>query len=158
MKHKHLLVGLLLLIAVMALAACGTSSPTSEAAPCPEPAPCPDCPAVEACPVCPACLETTLAVVPFEAEWAASPHNDVEAEAFRHWDEDDPAQIPESCAKCHSTPGYIAFMGADGSEFGVVEGAAPVRVVAPGAVDFVNFWGRSVPGRFQDRQFKFDCR
>jgi hypothetical protein len=64
--------------------------------------------------------------VPFEAEWAASPHNDVEAEAFRQWDEDDPAQIPESCAKCHSTPGYIAFMGVDGSQFGVVEGPAPI--------------------------------
>jgi hypothetical protein len=67
-----------------------------------------------------------VAVVPFEEEWASSPHNDVDAEAFRHWDEDDPAEIPTSCAKCHSTPGYIAFMGADGSEFGTVESAAPI--------------------------------
>jgi hypothetical protein len=67
-----------------------------------------------------------VAVVPFEEEWANSPHNDFEAEAFRHWDEDDPAEIPTSCAKCHSTPGYIAFMGADGSEFGTVESAAPI--------------------------------
>jgi hypothetical protein len=67
-----------------------------------------------------------VAVVPFEQEWVNSPHNDVEAEAFRHWDEDDPQEVPTSCAKCHSTPGYIDFMGADGSEFGVVDSAAPI--------------------------------
>ncbi|MBK5109455.1 MAG: hypothetical protein JJE12_15070, partial [Anaerolineales bacterium] len=124
MKHKHLMVGLL--IAAMALAACGTSSPTSEATACPEVPACPDCPEAETCPACPECPGSETALVPFEAEWAASPHNDVEAEAFRHWDEDDPAEIPESCAKCHSTPGYLAFMGVDGSQFGVVEGPAPI--------------------------------
>jgi hypothetical protein len=126
MKHKYLMVGLIVLIAAMALAACGTSSPTSEATPCPEPEACPECPAAEACPDCPDCPEAAVAVVPFEEEWVNSPHNASEDEAFRHWDEDDPAEIPESCAKCHSTPGYLAFMGADGSEFGVVEGPAPI--------------------------------
>lgn len=29
------------------------------------------------------------------------------------------------------------------------------QVIAPGAADFVNFWGRSVPGHFHDRQFIF---
>jgi uncharacterized protein (UPF0261 family) len=29
------------------------------------------------------------------------------------------------------------------------------QVIAPGAVDFVNFWGRWVPERFRDRQFIF---
>ncbi len=48
------------------------------------------------------------------------------AEAFVHWDEDDPAEIPTSCAKCHSTPGYQDFLGADGSEAGVVNAAAPI--------------------------------
>jgi len=126
MKRKHLMVGLLLLTAAIALGACGTSSPTSEATACPEAPACPDCPEAETCPDCPECPGSETALVPFEAEWAASPHNDVEAEAFRHWDEDDPAEIPESCAKCHSTPGYLAFMGADGSQFGVVEGPAPI--------------------------------
>jgi hypothetical protein len=126
MKHKHLLVGLLILIAAMALAACGIFSPTVEATPCPEQAPCPDCPAVESCPDCPECPEPEGVLVPFEQEWANSPHNDVEAEAFRHWDEDDPAEVPTNCAKCHSTPGYIDFMGADGSAFGTVESAAPI--------------------------------
>jgi uncharacterized protein (UPF0261 family) len=29
------------------------------------------------------------------------------------------------------------------------------QVVAPGAVDFVNFWGQSVPNRFRERDFIF---
>lgn len=125
MKTKYFLIGFLLLFAVLALAACGTANPTSEATPCPVVEPCPDCPQIS-CPDCPACPEAAGVIIPFEAEWAGSPHNDIEAEAFRHWDADDPAEIPESCAKCHSTPGYLAFMGADGSQFGVVEGPAPI--------------------------------
>jgi len=58
--------------------------------------------------------------------WEGSGHNDIDAEAFRHWDEDDPAEVPTSCAKCHSTPGYQDFIGADGSEAGVVDAAAPI--------------------------------
>jgi len=65
-----------------------------------------------------------VAVIPFEEEWANSPHNDAEAEAFRHWDED--GEVEESCAKCHSTPGYMDFIGADGSEAGVVNAPAPL--------------------------------
>ena len=59
-------------------------------------------------------------------QWQNSPHNAAEDEAFVHWDEDDPAEVPTSCAKCHSTPGFIDFLGADGSEFGVVDEAAPI--------------------------------
>ena len=64
--------------------------------------------------------------VPFLEQWAGSGHADVEAEAFRHWDEDDPQVVEVDCAKCHSTPGYLDFIGADGSEAGVVEVAPPV--------------------------------
>ena len=64
--------------------------------------------------------------VPFEEAWAGSGHADAEAEAFRHWDEDDPAEVPANCAKCHSTPGMQDFLGVDGSEFGVVNNAAPL--------------------------------
>jgi len=28
---------------------------------------------------------------------------------FRHWDEDDPPEVASSCAKCHSTPGFMEF-------------------------------------------------
>jgi hypothetical protein len=38
-------------------------------------------------------------------------------------------EVPQSCAKCHSTPGYIDFLGADGSEPGVVDAAAPIGSV-----------------------------
>jgi hypothetical protein len=121
LKLSFLVVGLLLLGLV--LAGCGAAEE-----PCPE---CPDCPTVE-CPECPACPETEAcpepeacpecpeaecpepaAEVPFEAEWAASPHADAEAEAFRHWDEDDPAEVSASCATCHSSTGYQAFVAGE---------------------------------------------
>jgi hypothetical protein len=64
--------------------------------------------------------------VPFEEQWAASPHADAEAEAFVHWNEEDPAEVPASCAKCHSTPGYLDFLGEDGTAAGTVDNAAPI--------------------------------
>ena len=64
--------------------------------------------------------------IPNEEAWAMSGHADAEAEAFIHWDEDDPPEVPTSCAKCHSTPGQLDFLGTDGSEAGVVDMAAPV--------------------------------
>lgn len=62
-------------------------------------------------------------------QWQNSPHADASAEAFVHWDEDDPAEVPTSCAKCHSTPGFIDFLGADGTEAGTVDQAAPIGSV-----------------------------
>lgn len=64
--------------------------------------------------------------VPFFEEWVASPHNDTEAEAFIHWNEDDPQEIPVACARCHSTPGYRDWIGADGTEANLVESPAPI--------------------------------
>ena len=62
-------------------------------------------------------------------QWTASPHADASAEAFAHWNEDDPAEVPANCARCHSTTGFEDFLGADGSEFGSVEAAAPAGEV-----------------------------
>src|SRR4030066_2601057 len=56
--------------------------------------------------------------------WSTSAHADKAAEAFKHWDED--GSIPTSCAKCHSTPGYKDYIGADGSAFNIVNKAAPL--------------------------------
>ncbi len=67
--------------------------------------------------------------VPFLALWEASPHADASAQAFNHWNEDDPQEIPPSCAKCHSTPGFQDFIGLDGTAFGSVENAAPIGTV-----------------------------
>jgi hypothetical protein len=64
--------------------------------------------------------------VPFLDQWSGSAHNDVEGEPFNHWNEESPAEIPVTCAKCHSTPGYRDFIGADGSEAGVVDEPAPI--------------------------------
>ncbi len=69
------------------------------------------------------------AEVPNEAEWIMSAHADAEAEAFTHWDEDDPPEVPTSCARCHSSPGYMDYIGADGTPAGSVENAAPVGTV-----------------------------
>lgn len=77
--------------------------------------------------------ETDAEEPPFLAEfydqWVTSPHADAEAEAFVHWNEEADQVIPETCAKCHSTPGYRDFMGADGTEFGKVDAPAPLGTV-----------------------------
>ncbi|MDD2695507.1 MAG: cytochrome c3 family protein [Anaerolineales bacterium] len=117
MKHKHILIGVVLLGAALVLAACSSQpAPIDTAA----------CPTAEACPDCPTCPEVVVKEVPFEALWAASPHNDATAEAFTHWDEEDPKEVPANCAKCHSTPGYLDFLGEDGSAAGAVDKAAEI--------------------------------
>ncbi|MBL8103186.1 MAG: cytochrome c3 family protein, partial [Anaerolineales bacterium] len=52
-------------------------------------------------------------------------HADVASEPFRHWDGEDPAEVPTSCAKCHTSDGYRDFLGEDGSEAGKVDAAVP---------------------------------
>lgn len=55
-----------------------------------------------------------------EAEqWHLSGHADSVGEPFRHWDEDN--EVPTSCARCHSTPGFVDF-AADG----MVDDPAPL--------------------------------
>jgi hypothetical protein len=49
--------------------------------------------------------------------------------AFNDWNSADPKEIPASCAKCHSTPGFLDFLGADGSAAGKVDKAAPIGTV-----------------------------
>jgi hypothetical protein len=118
---------------------CPTAEPCPECPECPE-AECPECPEAECpaveCPECPEveCPEAEAAGCPFEDDWAGSGHADAEAEAFRHWDEDDPAVVPAGCAKCHSEGGALDFFGADGTEAGVVDGDHPIDTVISCAV------------------------
>ncbi|MBE2199722.1 MAG: hypothetical protein IAE79_13995 [Anaerolinea sp.] len=70
--------------------------------------------------------ETAVSAIPFLEQWQNSPHADATSESFVHWDGDDPQEVPANCAKCHSTPGYLDFLGVDGSAFGTVEIAAPI--------------------------------
>lgn len=61
--------------------------------------------------------------------WAASGHADAEAEAFRHWDGDDPMEVPASCGQCHSEGGHLDYLGADGTAAGVVDNPSSVDTV-----------------------------
>jgi hypothetical protein len=70
-----------------------------------------------------------VAEIPFAAMWVGSGHADAEAEAFVHWDEDDPPVVPSRCAKCHSTTGYLDFLGIDGTDAGVVDNDAEIGTV-----------------------------
>jgi hypothetical protein len=58
--------------------------------------------------------------------WVESPHADAEAEAFIHWNEEADQVIPVECARCHSTPGYRDYVGADETAFGSVDNPAPL--------------------------------
>jgi|GEM_PF-57025 len=60
--------------------------------------------------------------IPYEDLWKTSGHADSTSEAFRHWDED--GTVPTNCAKCHSTYGYLDFLGEDGTAAGTVENEA----------------------------------
>lgn len=62
-------------------------------------------------------------------KWVTSGHADYDAEAFVHWNTEDPAEVPASCAKCHSTPGFLDWIGHDGSAVNSVEQAAPIGTV-----------------------------
>lgn len=77
--------------------------------------------------VTPAFAQSAPLEFPFVTEWAGSPHARASAEAFIHWNEE--GEIPLACAKCHSTPGFRDFVGADGSEPGVVNRPAPTGTV-----------------------------
>ena len=105
-KKVLILLGLVL-VAAAVLAACGTATqaPTASAVPTtPTPAP----------------IE-----VPFKDAWQGSAHADIASEPFVHWNGDDPAEVPTTCAKCHTAAGYQDFLGADGSEAGKVDAAVP---------------------------------
>jgi len=108
LKKILMLLGITLLLAVI-LAACG-GKPEPTSAPTEAPATTPTAPPVE---------------VPYKESWTGSAHNAVDTEPFRHWDGETPAEVPTTCAKCHSTAGYQDFLGADGSAAGVVDAAVP---------------------------------
>jgi len=66
----------------------------------------------------------TESVEEISEKWSESGHADAASESFTHWDEDDPAEVPANCAKCHSGYGYLDYLGEDGSQAGVVDAAA----------------------------------
>jgi len=62
-------------------------------------------------------------------KWSNSGHADRESESFVHWDEDEPPEVPQNCAKCHSAYGYLDYLGEDGSAAQSVDSAHPVGSV-----------------------------
>lgn len=109
-RRNLYLAGLFLIGIVLALSACSPSSaptpaPTVLVAPTPTPAPTP---------------------MSFNDLWKSSPHADADADAFTHWNNTNPQEIPVTCAQCHSRPGFLDFLGVDGSAAGVVD--APAKV------------------------------
>jgi hypothetical protein len=64
------------------------------------------------------------------AQWWGSAHADIQGVPFTHWNntakEGEAPVIPTTCAKCHSTSGFIDFIGADKSEAGKVDNPAPI--------------------------------
>lgn len=122
MHHRKIFFLLILLAgAALALAACAAPPAATQA-----PAAVPTCPASEAPEPCPTAVPPVVKDIPNEQEWAASPHNDSEAEAFRHWDDTEDKAVPANCARCHSSTGFMDFLGADGSEAGMVDQPAAI--------------------------------
>lgn len=56
--------------------------------------------------------------------WALSPHADAESPSFTRWNQQ--GEIPTTCAGCHSTPGFLDRIGADGSAPWVVDHPATI--------------------------------
>jgi len=81
-----------------------------------------------------AVVTKSTVTTPFEDIFLASGHAKTDAEAFNHWNSADPAEVPVTCAKCHTSAGFQDFVGGDGSAVGTVDAA----VAAPaGTLDCV---------------------
>lgn len=59
------------------------------------------------------------------SDWMASPHGNHGALAFTYWNED--GEVPVNCAACHSGPGFVDYLGADGSTAMSVDHPAPIN-------------------------------
>ncbi len=121
---KSVLMVALMVVLGVVLAACqqATPEPTQPAPPPPTAVP---CPTAAPCPAVP----DLSSEVPYYELWLNSGHADKTALAFRYWDTQDPAEVPTFCAKCHSSAGFLDYVGADGSEAFVVDKAASIDTV-----------------------------
>lgn len=71
------------------------------------------------------CAATEASLEDTAARWAISAHRHVVFRSFRR-PGSDPAPIAADCARCHSSTGYLDFLGADGSTPGKVDQATHV--------------------------------
>lgn len=112
MKKLLLVLGVVLVVGAV-LAACSTPTPAPTEAPTEVP------PTATAVPPT-ATPDPAEAIKPI---FEASGHADASAEAFKHWDAATPAEIPTTCAKCHSEAGFVDF---------IADGTVDAAVPAPG--------------------------
>jgi predicted CXXCH cytochrome family protein len=65
--------------------------------------------------------------IPYYAAWAGSAHADATALAFNNWNKQ--GAVPVECARCHSSEGFVDYLGGDGSAPGQVDKPAPTQSV-----------------------------
>jgi predicted CXXCH cytochrome family protein len=70
---------------------------------------------------------TDASRIPYYEAWTMSAHSDATALAFNNWNQD--GQVPTTCARCHSSEGFIDYIGGDGTAAGVVDKPAPTGSV-----------------------------
>jgi predicted CXXCH cytochrome family protein len=70
---------------------------------------------------------TDASRIPYYEAWMMSAHSDATALAFNNWNQD--GQVPTTCARCHSSEGFIDYIGGDGTAAGVVDKPAPTGSV-----------------------------
>ena len=58
-------------------------------------------------------------------EWLDAPHADHTSLSFTYWNKD--GAVPETCAACHSQPGFLDYLGADGTQADVVDHPAAIN-------------------------------
>jgi predicted CXXCH cytochrome family protein len=67
------------------------------------------------------------AQIPYYDLWLSSGHADATSLPFSNWNA--MGAVPVTCARCHSSEGFIDYLGGDGSAVGVVDSAAPTESV-----------------------------
>lgn len=53
--------------------------------------------------------------------WRNSPHGDFTSESFTHWNEEEDAAIPGTCAVCHSGMGFNDYVNGEMSTAGIID-------------------------------------
>jgi predicted CXXCH cytochrome family protein len=67
------------------------------------------------------------AQIPYYAAWLTSAHADATSLPFNNWNVQ--GSVPVECARCHSSEGFVDYLGGDGTAAGQVDRPAPVQSV-----------------------------
>lgn len=65
--------------------------------------------------------------IPYYDKWIISAHADATALPFNNWNKQ--GSVPVECARCHSSEGFVDYLGGDGSPPGQVDKPGPVQSV-----------------------------